>query len=164
METISDAGGELKSAWTTKAIGPLCLRAFTNMPMGTRKSKQPKATIVAKFKRRKAGAMVIFDVKNNRLARLPHPSYAVAMKTLTIRLPDVLARQIERESAARRVSKSDIVRERLDQPALAPLQDGSLRDILEEGWEAKVPARPRQFRSLQKQKLAELIRAKKLHR
>jgi hypothetical protein len=86
------------------------------------------------------------------------------MKTLTIRLPDVLARRIEQESVARRVSKSDIVRERLDQPALPPLQDGSLRDILEEGWAAKVPAQPRRFRSPHKQKLAELIRAKKLHR
>ena len=86
------------------------------------------------------------------------------MKTLTIRLPDVLARQIERESVARRLSKSDIVRERLDQPALAPFQDSSLRDILDEARAAKVPTRPRRFRSPQKQKLAELIRAKKLHR
>lgn len=86
------------------------------------------------------------------------------MKTLTIRLPDVLARRIEQESVARRVSKSDIVRERLDQPSLSPLQEGGLRDILEEGWAAKVPARPRRFRSPHKQKLAELIRAKKLHR
>ncbi|HEX4342222.1 MAG TPA: CopG family transcriptional regulator [Verrucomicrobiae bacterium] len=86
------------------------------------------------------------------------------MKTLTIRLPDVLARRIEQESTARRVSKSDIVRERLDQPALPPLQDGSLRDILEESWAAKAPTLPRRFRSPHKQKLAELIRAKKLPR
>ena len=36
-----------------------------------------------------------------------------AMKTLTVRLPDELAAQIEAESQARKISKSDIVRERL---------------------------------------------------
>jgi Arc/MetJ-type ribon-helix-helix transcriptional regulator len=35
------------------------------------------------------------------------------MKTLTVRLPDQLAAQIEAESRARNVSKSDIVRDRL---------------------------------------------------
>jgi hypothetical protein len=35
------------------------------------------------------------------------------MKTLTVRLPDELATQIDRESRERRISKSDIVRERL---------------------------------------------------
>ena len=95
---------------------------------------------------------------------LPHLSYSALMKTLTVRLPDVLARRIEQESLTRRVSKSDIVRERLDQPALPPLQDGGLRDLLEECWAAKVPAQPRRFRSPNKQKIAEIIRAKKLHR
>ena len=35
------------------------------------------------------------------------------MKTLTVRLPDPLAAQIEAESRRRKVSKSDVVRERL---------------------------------------------------
>jgi len=35
------------------------------------------------------------------------------MKSLTVRLPDELVSQIEAESHARKVSKSDIVRERL---------------------------------------------------
>lgn len=35
------------------------------------------------------------------------------MKTLTVRLPEGLVAQIEAESRARRVSKSDVVRERL---------------------------------------------------
>lgn len=35
------------------------------------------------------------------------------MKTLTIRLPDPLAAEIEAESRARKISKSDVVRERL---------------------------------------------------
>ena len=53
------------------------------------------------------------------------------MKTITIRIPDVLAESIARESLDRRVSKSDIVRERL---ASAPsgLQSHPLADILAE--------------------------------
>jgi hypothetical protein len=39
------------------------------------------------------------------------------MKTLTIRLPDALITQIEFESRRRKLSKSDIVRERLSSPA-----------------------------------------------
>ena len=41
------------------------------------------------------------------------------MKTLTVRLPETLVDQIEAESRARRLSKSDVVRERLsaDTPA-----------------------------------------------
>ena len=39
------------------------------------------------------------------------------MKTLTVRLPDALAAQIDSESRRRRVSKSDVVRERLSAPA-----------------------------------------------
>ena len=35
------------------------------------------------------------------------------MKTLTVRLPDSLAAQIEAESRRRKLSKSDVVRERL---------------------------------------------------
>ncbi|RAI44075.1 CopG family transcriptional regulator [Rhodoplanes roseus] len=35
------------------------------------------------------------------------------MKTLTVRLPDALVAEIEAESQARKVSKSDVVRERL---------------------------------------------------
>ena len=91
-------------------------------------------------------------------------SYDRLMKSLTIRLPDVLAYRIEQASLTRGVSKSDIVRESLDQPGLPPLKEGGMRDILEESWAAKVPVKPRRFRSPKKQKLAELIRAKKLHR
>jgi Arc/MetJ-type ribon-helix-helix transcriptional regulator len=90
------------------------------------------------------------------------------MKTLTVRLPDSLATEIENESQVRRVSKSDVMRERLHQPRQAAVGGGSMRDligdILEGSWQAEVPARPRRFRSPKKQKLAEIIRAKKLHR
>jgi Arc/MetJ-type ribon-helix-helix transcriptional regulator len=36
------------------------------------------------------------------------------MKTLTVRLPEPLVADIERESRGRRISKSDVVRERLE--------------------------------------------------
>ena len=49
------------------------------------------------------------------------------MKTITVRLPDDLAAQIEAESRARKVSKSDIVRDRL--AAAQSKQAGSLDDI-----------------------------------
>jgi Arc/MetJ-type ribon-helix-helix transcriptional regulator len=39
------------------------------------------------------------------------------MKTLTVRLPDTLAADIETESRARRVTRSDVVRERLQRRA-----------------------------------------------
>jgi Arc/MetJ-type ribon-helix-helix transcriptional regulator len=38
------------------------------------------------------------------------------MKTLTVRLPEELAAQIEAESRKRKVSKSDVIRERLIHP------------------------------------------------
>jgi Arc/MetJ-type ribon-helix-helix transcriptional regulator len=49
------------------------------------------------------------------------------MKTLTVRLPESLVAQIEAESRARRLSKSDVVRERL--ASAAPERPASLDDI-----------------------------------
>lgn len=46
------------------------------------------------------------------------------MITLTVRLPEALVAEIERESRGRRCSKSDIVRERL-QRAAGPARRGS---------------------------------------
>ncbi len=39
------------------------------------------------------------------------------MKTLTVRLPEALVADIEEESRGRRVSKSDVIRERLSLPS-----------------------------------------------
>lgn len=39
------------------------------------------------------------------------------MKTLTVRLPEALVAQIEAESRARKVTKSDVIRERLSAPS-----------------------------------------------
>jgi len=38
------------------------------------------------------------------------------MKTLTVRLPEPLVADIEAESRGRKISKSDVVRERLERP------------------------------------------------
>ena len=51
--------------------------------------------------------------RGSRIALLPFVSYNWAMKTLTVRLPEDLIAQIEAESTRRRLSKSDVVRERL---------------------------------------------------
>jgi Arc/MetJ-type ribon-helix-helix transcriptional regulator len=53
-----------------------------------------------------------------RLASLAEPHYTTAMKTLTVRLPEPVVAEIEAESRARKISKSDVVRERL-RPAAA---------------------------------------------
>jgi Arc/MetJ-type ribon-helix-helix transcriptional regulator len=42
------------------------------------------------------------------------------MKTLTVRLPEPLVADIEEESRSRRVSKSDVVRERLQHAPRSP--------------------------------------------
>jgi Arc/MetJ-type ribon-helix-helix transcriptional regulator len=54
------------------------------------------------------------------------------MKTLTVRLPEPLAEEIEAESRARRMSKSDVVRERLQRAPAAAVDDplASIRDLI----------------------------------
>ncbi len=47
------------------------------------------------------------------------------MKTLTVRLPEPLAAAIEAESRARKISKSDVVRERLQRAAAVLQQPGA---------------------------------------
>jgi Arc/MetJ-type ribon-helix-helix transcriptional regulator len=58
--------------------------------------------------------------------------YIICMKALTVRLPEALVAQIEAESRERRISKSDVVRERLTRagemespmpPSLAAIAD-----------------------------------------
>lgn len=54
------------------------------------------------------------------------------MKTLTVRLPESLAAEIESESRARRISKSDVVRERLKRAPAQATDDplASIRDLI----------------------------------
>jgi Arc/MetJ-type ribon-helix-helix transcriptional regulator len=55
--------------------------------------------------------------------------YNAVMKTLTVRLPEALAAEIEAESRERRRSKSDVIRERLSLGARAPAR-GKLPEII----------------------------------
>ncbi len=76
---------------------------------------------------------------------------------MTIRLPDNLVKSIEQESQARRVSKSDIVRERLATlPTVRP--DHPLSDILAE-IDNSPPAGRRSSAARDKKRLPEIIRA-----
>ena len=68
------------------------------------------------------------------------------MKTLTVRLPDRLAAEIDAEANERRMSKSDVVRERLQRGATRSTRDplesirdliGSVRDELPENLSAR---------------------------
>jgi hypothetical protein len=47
------------------------------------------------------------------------------MKTLTVRLPEPLAAAIEAEARGRRISKSDVVRERLERASSAAREPGA---------------------------------------
>ena len=85
------------------------------------------------------------------------------MKTLTIRLPDSLATEIEHESQLRRVSKSVVVRERLYQPQRAVREGGSMRDLAGD-LIGSVRGLPADLSTNKKKYLPELIRAKKHHR
>jgi len=51
------------------------------------------------------------------------------MKTLTVRLPDTLVADIEAESRARKVTKSDVVRERLSGSPTADQRPPSFQAI-----------------------------------
>ena len=55
--------------------------------------------------------------------------YTARMKTLTVRLPDTLAADIVAESERRGVSKSDVVRDRLERARYEAELPASLHDI-----------------------------------
>jgi Arc/MetJ-type ribon-helix-helix transcriptional regulator len=53
------------------------------------------------------------------------------VKTVAVRLPEELVAQIEAESRNRRMSKSDVIRERLSS-TLSPRRRGRLLDVIQE--------------------------------
>jgi hypothetical protein len=73
------------------------------------------------------------------------------MKTLTVRVPDRVAAELEAESRARKVSKSDIVRERLDNAKQSrPQVPKSYQDIADligsvQGLPADLAARKKHY-------------------
>jgi Arc/MetJ-type ribon-helix-helix transcriptional regulator len=87
--------------------------------------------------------------------------YMMAMKTLTVRLPESLAADIEKESRARHVSKSDVVRERLQRARTEEDDDplASIRDLI-----GSVEGLPHDLSTRKKEYLRELIHARKRRR
>jgi|HubBroStandDraft_6_1064221.scaffolds.fasta_scaffold418118_3 hypothetical protein len=86
------------------------------------------------------------------------------MKTLTVRLPDAIVSEIEHESRSRRVSKSDIVRERLRQPQ-PTATGGGMRGLIGDFiGSIRNDGLPADLSSNKKKYLPALIRAKKRHR
>ena len=73
------------------------------------------------------------------------------MKTLTVRLPEPLVAEIEAESYERKISKSDVVRERLRQSHTSPRRRrGPLDDIADligsvDGLPNDLSARKKQY-------------------
>jgi len=71
--------------------------------------------------------------------------------------------EIEHESRSRRVSKSDVVRERLGRPQNAARAGGSMRDLCGDLL-GSVQGLPADLSSNKKLHLRELIRAQEYHR
>ena len=95
------------------------------------------------------------------------------MKTLTVRLPEMLYAELEAESRARNTSKSDVVRERLATYHVAPPGKRPLTiaeacpDLfrrLEEDAKKVAHLPKRNISENVKKLLPGIIRAKKLHR
>ena len=85
------------------------------------------------------------------------------MKTLTVRLPDSLVTEIEHESRARNVSKSDVVRERLCHPHRPAGKRGTMRELVGD-LIGSVEGLPSDLASNKKKYLAAALRAKKLNK
>ncbi len=77
------------------------------------------------------------------------------MKTLTVRLPEGLVNQIEAEARTRRMSKSDVVRERLAAPVPAGVQKAGHLDAIAD-LIGSVKGLPEDLSSAKKTKLREL--------
>jgi Arc/MetJ-type ribon-helix-helix transcriptional regulator len=73
------------------------------------------------------------------------------MKTLTVRLPEVLVAQIEAESRRRKLSKSDVVRERLTAAERSRRRKPALLDAIADvvgsidGLPRDLSARPKKY-------------------
>jgi Arc/MetJ-type ribon-helix-helix transcriptional regulator len=72
------------------------------------------------------------------------------VKTLTVRLPEALVAQIDAESRQRRISRSDVVRERLRAPRTGRRESAALDGILDligsvDGLPADLSARKKHY-------------------
>lgn len=85
------------------------------------------------------------------------------MKTLTVRLPDALLREIEHDARTRRVRISDVVRERLAQPDRAARKASDMRELLGDVI-GSVSGLPTDLARNKKRYLRSLLRAKERSR
>jgi Arc/MetJ-type ribon-helix-helix transcriptional regulator len=85
------------------------------------------------------------------------------VKSLTVRLPEKLVAEIREESQARRLSKSDVVRERLQQPRAGAGEHRSMRGLIGD-LIGSVKGLPADVSSKKKQYLRDSIRGKKNYR
>ena len=85
------------------------------------------------------------------------------MKSLTVRLPETLVAEIERESQSRQVSKSDVVRERLSRPRRRSGKQGTMGQMIG-NLIGSISGLPADLSSNKKKYLPGLIRAAKPHR
>ena len=86
------------------------------------------------------------------------------MKSLTVRLPEALVADIEHESEARHVSKSDVVRERLERPR-SRRSGGGMRNLIGDLiGSVRGDGLPTDLSENKKKYLPGLIRAAKRHR
>lgn len=85
------------------------------------------------------------------------------MKTLTVRLPEPLVAEIEAESRGRGCSKSDIVRERLQNPARSTQEQSARIDAIADII-GSVDGLPADLSTRRKQYLAATGYGKKRHR
>jgi Arc/MetJ-type ribon-helix-helix transcriptional regulator len=76
-----------------------------------------------------AGSQSFIPWASPCLARVAASYYTAVMKTLTVRLPDALAAEVQAESRRRKLSKSDVVRERLSAVARFPSRPAALDAI-----------------------------------
>ncbi|MCI0538990.1 MAG: ribbon-helix-helix protein, CopG family [Verrucomicrobiales bacterium] len=85
------------------------------------------------------------------------------MKSLTVRLPEAILTEIEQEARTRRLSISDIVRERLNPTERFPAKARGMRDLIGD-LVGSVKGLPPDLSRHKKHYLSELIRAKKYSR
>ncbi|HTV39965.1 MAG TPA: ribbon-helix-helix protein, CopG family [Candidatus Sulfotelmatobacter sp.] len=85
------------------------------------------------------------------------------MKSLTVRLPETLVAEIERESQSRHVSKSDVVRERLSRQRNRSGKQRTMGQMIG-NLIGSIGGLPADLSSNKKKYLPGLIRAAKPHR
>jgi hypothetical protein len=89
------------------------------------------------------------------------------MRTVTLRLPEALVDRIEAEAKSRRLTKSEVVRRKLEAGAGSePVSDtwAAAEELLKEAWAAPGTAVRESYENPQKQRTLDAIRREKQRR